>query len=134
VVISASGLGRKITYGDVVSRREGMLLRVQVALENQSKNTVPFEYRWEWTDGKAFSWRHAFRLAARRDQRPGEKSSWAPRAPGRPRRISGYICATRASSQGVGDGDGRPMGGAPAASTRRELKRFDFEEESECEQ
>lgn len=54
VIISASGLGRKLVYGDVSTRREGLLLRVQVALENKSKSAVNFEYRWEWTDAEGF--------------------------------------------------------------------------------
>lgn len=54
VIIGSPALGKELTFGDVVSRREGLLLHVQVALENQSKHTVDFEYRWEWTDADGF--------------------------------------------------------------------------------
>lgn len=54
VIISASGLGRKLVYGDVATRREGLLFLVQVTLENKSKSAVNFEYRWEWTDAEGF--------------------------------------------------------------------------------
>jgi uncharacterized protein YcfL len=54
VVVGSAALGREITYGDVLTRRDGMLLHVQVTLENQTKHTVPFEYRWEWTDAEGF--------------------------------------------------------------------------------
>ena len=54
VIIGTAALGREITYGDVITRREGMLLHVQVAIENQTKHTVDFEYRWEWTDAEGF--------------------------------------------------------------------------------
>jgi uncharacterized protein YcfL len=54
VVVGSAALGREITYGDVITRREGLLLHAQVTLENQSKHTVNFEYRWEWTDAEGF--------------------------------------------------------------------------------
>ncbi len=43
-----------IRYGEVITRREGLILHVQVALENTARSDQPFEYRWEWTDADGF--------------------------------------------------------------------------------
>jgi uncharacterized protein YcfL len=54
VVISSRALSRALKYGEVVTRREGLLLHVQVAIENVRRAPVDFEYRWEWTDAEGF--------------------------------------------------------------------------------
>ncbi|MBI3782880.1 MAG: YcfL family protein [Deltaproteobacteria bacterium] len=54
VVIGSPGLARDLKFGDVVTREEGLLLHVQVSLENDTKSAVNFEYRWEWTDADGF--------------------------------------------------------------------------------
>lgn len=50
VVVNAPGLAEEVRYGEVVARREGRILHVQVALENSTHGDLPVEYRWEWTD------------------------------------------------------------------------------------
>lgn len=64
VIIHASS---PIRYGKVVTRTEGLILHVQVELENTSRSDQTFEYRWEWTDAGGFqlgdtvsSWQPAF--------------------------------------------------------------------------
>lgn len=54
VNIGSASLAREITYGDVITRREGLLLHAQVVLKNTTKHKVNFEYRWEWTDAEGF--------------------------------------------------------------------------------
>ncbi|MEO8604703.1 MAG: YcfL family protein, partial [bacterium] len=54
VLIDNAALGRALKYGDVVARKEGLILRAQVAIENASSSVVSFEYRWEWTDADGF--------------------------------------------------------------------------------
>ncbi|MFN2426509.1 MAG: YcfL family protein [Candidatus Binatia bacterium] len=54
VTINSSGLKRRIAFGNVVTRQEGLLQRGQVALENRTGGTLAFEYRWEWTDADGF--------------------------------------------------------------------------------
>ena len=43
-----------IRYGTVVTRHEGLVLQVQVSLENTSRRDQRFEYRWEWLDAGGF--------------------------------------------------------------------------------
>lgn len=50
VVINAPGFGEQLHYGEIVARREGRALHVQVALENETRDDLAVEYRWEWTD------------------------------------------------------------------------------------
>ncbi len=59
--------GGPIRYGRVVTRTEGMILHVQVELENTSSSEQNFEYKWEWTDASGFqlgdtlsAWQPAF--------------------------------------------------------------------------
>lgn len=54
IVVSSRALDRRVRFGEVVSRKEGLILHVQVSLENTTSSVVPFEYRWEWTDGSGF--------------------------------------------------------------------------------
>lgn len=54
VIIGSRALARKLAYGEVVARREGLILHVQVALENLARGPVAFEYRWEWLDAAGF--------------------------------------------------------------------------------
>ena len=54
VVVNAPGLGEQLRYGEIVARREGRVLRVQVALENETRDDLAVEYRWEWTDPDGF--------------------------------------------------------------------------------
>lgn len=51
VIISTNS---PIHYGQVVTRMEGLILHVQVELENTSRGEQSFEYRWEWTDADGF--------------------------------------------------------------------------------
>lgn len=52
VVVNAPGLGEQLRYGEIAARREGRMLHVQVALENETQGDLAVEYRWEWTDGE----------------------------------------------------------------------------------
>jgi uncharacterized protein YcfL len=54
IVIGSKNLERKLSFGDVVSRQEGLLLHVQVSLENVTGKPVSFEYKWEWSDASGF--------------------------------------------------------------------------------
>src|SRR5262245_50921862 len=54
VVINSRTLDRKLRFGPVLTRKEGLILHVQVSVENPTKNIIPFEYRWEWTDASGF--------------------------------------------------------------------------------
>jgi uncharacterized protein YcfL len=54
IVIGSGSLDRKLRFGDLVSRQEGLLLHVQVSIENTTSKPVRFEYRWEWTDATGF--------------------------------------------------------------------------------
>lgn len=54
IVIGSSKLDRRLRFGDVVTRQEGLLLHVQVSVENTTGKPVSFEYKWEWTDATGF--------------------------------------------------------------------------------
>ncbi len=54
VVLGSTALGRKVRFGDVLTRQEGLLLHVQVAVENTTTKALALEYRWEWTDATGF--------------------------------------------------------------------------------
>jgi uncharacterized protein YcfL len=54
IVIGSSSLDRKLAFGQVLTRQEGLLLHVQVSIENTTRKPVRFEYRWEWTDATGF--------------------------------------------------------------------------------
>jgi uncharacterized protein YcfL len=54
IIIGSSSLDRKLRFGQVLSRQEGLLLHVQVSIENATSKQVRFEYRWEWSDATGF--------------------------------------------------------------------------------
>ena len=54
VHFGSKALARDLVFGEVVTRRQGLILHAQVSLENRARRTVNFEYRWEWTDADGF--------------------------------------------------------------------------------
>ncbi len=54
VIFNNSGLAGDIQIVDVKSAMAGDILRVQATLRSKDKDTLPFQYRFEWYDAGGF--------------------------------------------------------------------------------